>query len=185
MAAELEIDGDSCFERAVVELFEPRPLRLGEGGIAQLGQDRARPEGERFAEVLRRRTGGFVAGALHELDEALQVKLAVLDEKEVTGPVRDDAVGSEQLPEGVHGNLQRVRGRLGRTFPPERVDQAVARQNRVGVKQQEREECSLTTTADRESEPVSLDLERTEQPEHDARRATPLTHRHKPAVSKR
>ncbi len=48
-----EVGADPILDRCHMELFEPRALGLDERRLAEVGEHRARPERERFAQGLR------------------------------------------------------------------------------------------------------------------------------------
>ena len=182
VTAEGEVGGDPLLERRELELLEPRALGLRERRLAEIRERRPAPERERLAQRLGRGGGCLASRPFDELREALEVELAGLDAEEVARPAGDDSVGAEQLAERVHRHLEGVCGRLRRILAPEGVDQALARNDRVGVEEQKREQRPLAPAADGEDAAVLLDLERAEQPELDACAASFL-HRSKRAVS--
>lgn len=67
----------------------------------------------------------------------------------------------------MHRHLERVCRSLGRILTPERVDQAVPSNDRVGVEEKKRQQSALPPAPDRKDTTVSLDFERAEQPELD------------------
>jgi hypothetical protein len=67
----------------------------------------------------------------------------------------------------MHRHLKRVCRSLGRILTPQRVDQAVPSNDRVGVEEEKREQSALPPAPDGKDTTVLLDFEQAEQPELD------------------
>ena len=134
VAAALELAVDPRLDAAQTQLFQALDLVPGEIGVCELGQRRAAPEGE------GRRSGRFSPGARSGSRPARQ--LVRRDPEQVPGVARLDASGSEGLAQGGDMPLQRLPDRLRRLLPPQRVDQAVVRDDLVCVEKQDDEECA-------------------------------------------
>jgi hypothetical protein len=155
VAAGGEIGVDPVLEARQAELVEPGALRLGETSLRDIGERAAAPE--------RKRRGGL-AGCDERL-EALEVELARVDAKPVTGRLRLQAVLAQQLAQLGHVDLQRLRRRLGRLVVPERVDQTVRGDGPVPLQEERGEQRPLLRAAQLERAAVVEDLERAQDAE--------------------
>ena len=102
---------DALLQRGEPPLLQTRRLPLGEGRVGDVRERRPVPERQRVAQDRRRGRRLGPAGPLDELDEALQVELAGLHADQVARAPGDHPVGPERLAQGVHADLQGVRGR--------------------------------------------------------------------------
>ncbi len=101
------------------------------------------------------------------LGETLEIELPFLHPEQVARPARGNPVGAELLAERVHRHLERVCGSFRRILAPQRVDQAVPSNDRVGVEEQKRQQRALPPASYGKDTTFLLDLERAEQPELD------------------
>ena len=109
-----------------------------------------------------------------------RVRSSVLggDRQEVPGArVDEHVVRLERLPQARDVLLERGRGIVGRIVPPQLLDQAVARDDRARLEQQQGEDASLLDAAQAKLPLALPDLERTEDAEVEACRQRPTVPR--------
>ena len=167
--AERQVGVEPVDQRVQAKLLEPTDLMLGERLVGELGERRAAPHRERFAQQQRRAlrvTGGLRSAPVRDpLLEPVDVELPRPDAECIASCQRlETAVAQDaaQLGDVVLDDLRRRRRRL---LGPELVDQPVRRERFVRVDQQKREQRALLAAADRDLPPVVADLERTEDVE--------------------
>src|SRR5206468_6171055 len=85
--------------------------------------------------------------------------------EEIAGPARDDPFLPEQLAQAVDADLERIHRLVRRPFSPQTVDRALARDDLVGVQEQEGEQRPLLRTAERQRHAVLRHLQWPEKPE--------------------
>ena len=164
MATRGQVGVDPLLDRRPTELpqalcFDPR-----ERGVSEIGERLATPQSKRLSERLRS-VGAPVPRALDESPETVEIELVRLDSKEIARAASLDTRRAEGPPQTVHCDLEGIRGRFGRVFTPEPVDQPLTRHDFVRVQQQQGEERTLPRAADDEPILASLDLQRAEQAE--------------------
>jgi hypothetical protein len=169
VTGEREIGLDPLLDGDEAKLLDPGDVALGKGLVGDVGQGRASPEPERFAEDrgrLLRCPGREPAAPLREeLLESLEVELALRDPKAVSGPLGRDAARPQPLSERVHLHLERVPSGLPGLLAPERVDEEIARDDLVRVQQQVGEQQRLPSGSERDGAAVVDDLERSQNAE--------------------
>ncbi len=175
--AEGEIGLDPLLERGEAQLLEARDFRLRERLVREVGERVPAPQIEGVVEQFgggRRISGGGRPRSLAELMlEALRVEPVRLDPEQVAAGARQHdlarrspcALGLERLAKLRDVHLERVRRGLGRPRPPQVVDQAIARNHRVGVQQQDREKRPLLGRSERKRLVLVENLKRSEDPE--------------------
>ena len=94
--------------------------------------------------------------------EAFQIELAVGDVDHVAPRLRADHIRAERLPQLRDVDLERVPRPLGRLVAPERLHEAVTRDDVICVEQQDREQGARLPAPDREQLTVGFNLERAE-----------------------
>ena len=164
VATGVEVCGDPRLEHREPALVQPRGLGPGESLVGEVREGGAPPERERLAKRVGLARG---RGA-----RTFDVQLALPDADEVAGRTRDDAVGAEHLPQGVHVHLEGTERRGRWRLAPDAVDQTVRGHRLVRVEEEEREERARPLSTERDLHPVvPPHLERPEQPElHDPSR---------------
>ena len=149
--ANREVCFDAPLEADKAKLFEPARLRLRERLVREVRQRRTSPEAERLAEEACRDLGWR---PLRLGDEPLvlqEVELGRADADQIPRLLRDDGVaGREHLTQLGDVVLKRVRRAARRRCRPELVDQPVRRDDFVRAREQQREECALPRSAERE-----------------------------------
>ena len=139
----------------------------------EVGEWRSDPERECAAEVFGRVCGPAraerVGRRIDEPVEPAEVELRGIEVQAVARPVRLDALGADRPTQAVHVDLKR--GDRGPRWlgTPERVDEPVARHDRVRVQKQQREQSALLGGSEREQAVVSDYLDRSQDAEFDAR----------------
>lgn len=116
---------------------------LGEQFVAKIGKGLAAPDRQRVAKNSR------VAGRaafLRELLEAVQVELALLEAKTVTGRLGYQPVLPERSAKLGHAVLKDLRGRRRRALSPKSVDQSFGWDEFVRMQQEVGEERKLLPT---------------------------------------
>ena len=169
---------DAVLDHHKAERFEPLHLEPGERLGLQVSERTAAPQGLRFPQQGR----GPVRVAVRErlppggrpVIEGVQVQLAGRDPQHVTGRPGEQPWLSPGVPVGERFAqardldpqypLRGARGLIAEQF----VDQVVARDDPVGVAQQQREQCPLPRTADPDRRRAAFDLEWPEDREHQA-----------------
>ena len=171
--AEREPGVEVVFDGGDPHLLQAADRLLRERLVAHVRQRRPVPERERFGEDVGRLPGparGEVgAPARDQLLEARHVELAGCDARDVARSLRDDharrgTIGLDHLAQLGHVALQRGRGRRRRRFAPDQVDQPVARDDLVGVQQQDRQHAALARPAERSDGVPGSRLDRSKEP---------------------
>src|SRR4051794_27931095 len=149
-----EVRLDPLLGRRQTKLFESIDLDLRERLVGEVRQGVAAPERERAAKRLLRVLGtalGILAPALLEKAlEAAAVYPLRLDLEHVSARARDEQRRrDEQLPQPRHLVVEAVLGRPGGSAAPQFFDQAVARDERVRVQEEQREQGALLCAANR------------------------------------
>ena len=150
-----QVGVDALLQRGEPPLLQTRRLPLGEGCVGDVRKCRPVPERQRIAQGRRRGRGLGTAGPLDELDEALQIELAGLHADQVARAPGDHPVGPERLAQGVHADLQGVRGRGWQGYAPEAVDQPIPGHEPVSGEQQHCQHRALAWAAERQPSAVS------------------------------
>ena len=153
--AELEIEVDPVLQRRQPQLLQPEPVELR----------LAAPERERRTEPLGALRGRERLGLGAQLLEPGQVEIGGGDLDHVAGAPPLDHVVPERLPQLRDVDLERVLRRLRRLVAPERVRQAVDRDDVVRVQQQRRQQRARLRPADGHRPAVVIDLQRAQDPE--------------------
>ncbi len=164
--AEFEFGVEVLLDGAQPQLFEP-----GDGGlecrlVGEVGQGWATPQGERLVKV---RCGGGRIGRLgclgQKVFESGQVERVAGLDRVPAGVGRDD-LRDAQRPAHVGDVHLEGRGcRRGRALPPEVVDQAVSRDDRVAIEEEQRQQEPLLVTAQPQRLTREQDFERSEDAE--------------------
>ena len=154
-----ELALEPSFDRGQAQLLEPSDLALREVLEREVVERGSAPEGERL----------LVAVLVEQLAEAVQVELIRRDVQHVAGRLRLEPAGAELPPQPRHVALQlRLRGR-GRRLAPERVDEPVLGDDLVRAQQQIAEQRALPPALDGERTAILHHLQRSQDPELDAR----------------
>ena len=176
--AELELRGELLLERLEPQLFQPGDLGGERGLVREVGQRAASPEPERLGQDPTRGLGLMAVGtglAEHVLEEE-SIHLAAFRPQAVAGGARLDRVARERGtdPRDVHS--ERGPGILREIIPPERIDQALRRDDLVRLEYEVGEHDPLLRASERDRAVLPGDLERPQDGE--AHRATvPLARR--------
>src|ERR671923_957123 len=133
MAPSGEIAIDALFDPREPQRFQTRDVGLREALIGEVGERDTAPEREGIVEA------SFLLQALR----ALEIELVGFDAQEVAGRARHEPLLAEQLAELRHVYLQRLERGLGRLVFPERLDQAISRDDAVRVQEQHRQQRTL------------------------------------------
>ena len=173
MNAQLEVGGDPVLERGCALVLELGAL-VPRDRVLEIRERGAVPQGQRLSQELRGRRRRLTVRFFDQPLESFDVERARLDDDKVTRSSRDDGVATQRFPELRNVDLQRSRSRFGRCAVPERVDQAIARDDAVRVQEEKREQRALLRAAKAEQPAALDDLQRTEDPELDARLRPPL-----------
>src|SRR5215210_2676444 len=159
-----------------MELLEPGDLALRKRLVGELGERRAAPQSQRLPQQLERALRGPLgertAALLQQTLEALQVKLSSTDAHQIATATRDHdavravpAVSLERPAQPRHVHLQALRSAGRRPLTPERLDQAVARDDLVRMQQQDCQQRPLLASRNYRRAPMVCDLERAEDAE--------------------
>ena len=174
--AEREIGVDPVLERGEPELLEPVRLRPRERLVREVGERRAAPERERLAAAAptrsRRLRPRAAAGPRRTAGRTgrrrtARARSAACSRAGATPAARASRAPArlERLAQMRDVPLDDVGGRVGRRPAPELVDQAVERHHLVRVQQEQREDCPLLRSPERQGRPVRGDLERAQDAE--------------------
>ena len=142
----------------------------------ELGERRAAPERECFAEI-RRCPLGTPRGELSlafraQVHEPREIELALTDEQPVPSRLGEQPVDSEPLAQLGEMLLQRVVRRDGRPIDPQLLDQASCRDQLVRMQEEQREEGALLAPAELDWAFTIRDLEGPEDMELRRNRST-------------
>ena len=152
MPAHEQVAVDARLKAREALFLEPRDLVLREGLEGEVGERRTAPERQR---LVRLALPGQPA-------EALEVELAVGDRDDIPRRFRLEAVWPEQLAQLRHVHLERLRRGPRRRLLPERVDQAIRRDNAIAVEEQNRKQGFGLVACDVDQSRIVAHLERTE-----------------------
>ena len=160
-----------CTQPLLIELSR---LRLVDGLAGEIRERLPAPEIEPAAEVFGR-IGSPPRGESRDalVDEALEpaeVERRRVEMEAIARAVALDPFAAERASKPVHVHLQRGDRRARRLGSPERVDEAVPRNDRVRVQEQERQQGALLRGSERHGAVVSDDLDRAQDAEFHARR---------------
>ena len=100
-----------------------------------------------------------------ELPKPLQIQFTNLDPEQVTRRPRFQTFLTEQLAQLRDVDLERLLGRLRRLLLPERIDQAIARNDPVRLQQQNRQQDALLLPPKLDRLPVGKHLQRAQDSE--------------------
>ena len=165
VASECEIGIDASLERDEPALFEPRDLALGEIVVREIGERRPAPEREPVAEHRGRGSRRGLARSVDELLEAVDVERLGRELQNIAARAGDERVGPERLAQLRDVALERLRRRVRSLLAPEVLDEALARDELVGVQQQDREQLALPPATDRDRSIAIEHLEWAEEPD--------------------
>jgi hypothetical protein len=170
MTAEREVSIDPVLDHTSPHLLQPRDLPLREPLLAHIGQGRTAPERQRLTEVRR----SPVRRAILERATALRgqaLKTADVDAF-LCGTQHVAAWTGEHhrapgrrlqcLPEPRDVNLQGVLRPRGRMFPPQPIDEHIARHRHVRAEEKDHKQRSLLWAADIQGIAIEADLGRPE-----------------------
>ena len=158
--AEPELRVDAFLEGGQPLLVEPRRLDLRSRLVAEVLERVAAPEREGFAQERGAfRRIGSEPSAGDEAFEAAAVELVGADLEDVAGPARRQPLATELLAQLRDVDVYGRCGSRRRTFPPQRVDEALDRDRTVRVDEQRGEQCALATAAERQRAAVVANLE--------------------------
>ena len=135
-----------------------RLLELREGGAAPQRQRLAQQPGRPFVRSRAQGRSALVAQAL----EADQVHRLGRQVERVAGRARHEQALRQHLAQHRDVDLDHLRCARGRILAPEVLDEPADRHRAVGVEQQPRQERTLRPAAERDGQPVALDLQGTE-----------------------
>ena len=150
-----EVCVDPLLEAAQVELFQSGDLALGEVRIGELGQGRPAPELERLARH----------PVPHEPLELQHVELVVLDPDQVAGRLGEQAVAIKHLPQLRDVDVECLLRRLRRLLVPERLRQALGRDDLVRMQEQHCQEGTVLRSRQGDDSCPVDHVERAEDPE--------------------
>ena len=165
VAAEEEIGVDPVLERDEPGLVQARRLVRQRAMAGQVAERRTAPERQRLAQDGVRPLG--VPGRerdrapLGQRREPLGVALAGHDVQDVAAVARDERV-ADRAPDARDEVVQAARGRRRRRVLPQRIDQAVAGDDLIGVRQQHGKEEALAPLGQCHGARAVLDLQWTE-----------------------
>jgi len=167
--AESEIGIDPFLECRQAKLLEPRDLGLREWLPGKVGERCAAPEREGGAESVRsarcvpgsERASPFLAQA----DELEHVDGVRLDDQSITGRCRLEGAFRHQLPELRDVNLEGIARRVGRLVAPQRVDEAIARDDTICIQEQNRQQGAPFLASERDGLAVRAHGDGTEEAE--------------------
>ena len=169
VAPERELGVVEKLDRPQPLLLELSRLRLVDGLAGKIRKRLPAPEVEPAAEVLgriRRPPGSESRGRL--VDEALEpaeVERRRLEMEAIARTAALDPLSAERASKPVHVHLQRGDRRARRLRSPERVDEAVPRNDLVGVQEQEGQQGALLRGSEPQRAVVSDDLDRAQDAE--------------------
>ena len=144
VASRGQLGVDEQLGRLEASVLQSGDLDSRERRLRQIGERRATPQRESRAKalcVLGRPLGG--AAPRDQAPEALEVELAGLDPEGVAAATRLQPLAPEEPAQPVDVHLQRVRRSLGRLVAPQRLDEALARDDLVRVEEQVGEQRAL------------------------------------------
>src|SRR6266545_2993688 len=168
--AECELGVDSLLEGAQPLLVETGDLGLSEVVVREVGQGLPAPELERLPDrglcAARISAGELSARVVEQISEPVAVELALLDDQEIAVATCLQALRlSERSAHTRNLCLEALDGGGRSTVRPERVDEAIDRDDLIRVKQQEGDEDALLAAAEGDCAVVAAHLEWAEQPE--------------------
>ena len=155
---------------ARLEGLEPQLLDAGDLGlrerlIGEVAERRAAPQIQRLTQLARRPLGVGHARLADQAFEACHVKLGAVDAQDVARRTRHQAALPEHLAQPRHVELDALgRGRRRRRAP-EIVEQAVDRDDLVGVQQKHRQQRPLLPAADHQHAIALEHLQWAQKPE--------------------
>ena len=165
VAAKEEIGVDPVLERDEAGLVQPRRLVRQHAMSGQVPERRTAPERKRLAMGGVRPLGvpgGERGGApLGQRREPLGIQLAGLDAQDVAAVARDERV-ADRPPHAGDEVVQAARRRRRGRVLPQRIDEAVAGDDLIGVRQQHGKEKALAPLGQRHGARAVLDLQWTE-----------------------
>src|SRR5262245_23163940 len=160
-APDREIGIDPVLERDQPPLLQSLRLSLRERLIEEVRECRPTPEGERGPQRLSRLLGPVRSEAPPPIPqkslEPVDVELVALDMEHVSGRAPRQPPVAERLAQARHVGVERVSRCRRRTLSPQAVDQAIARDDVVGMQQQDREHGPLLRPAERQLVSVAPD----------------------------
>ena len=165
MAPRGQLGVDARLERLEPQLLEAGDLGLRERLVRKVGERRAAPEIQRLAQLARRPLGVGHTRLVRQALEACHVKLGAVDAQDVTRRTRHQAAVSEHLAQPRHVELDALGCGRGRRRAPEVVEQAVDRDDLVGVQQKHRQQRALLAAADHQYAIALEHLQWAQQPE--------------------
>ena len=169
--AECELGVEPLLERAQPQFLETGDLGLGEVVVGEVGEGLAAPELEclpdRGLRAGRISAGEPFSSLLQQRSEAIAVELTRLDDQEVAVPARLQALPLAERPTHARDlRLDALDGAGRRLVRPERLDEAVDRDDLVRMEQEHRNEEALLAAAEVDDcAVVTVHLERAEYPE--------------------
>ena len=141
MPAESEVGIDPFLECRQAKLLEPHDLGLREWLPGKVGERCAAPEREGGPQRVgsTRRVPGSERGSpfLAEADELEEVDGVRLDDEPIARRRRLEYAFRQELPELRDVNLEGVARRVGRLVAPQRVDEAIARDDPTRIQDAE------------------------------------------------
>src|SRR6266508_3089748 len=165
--AECELGVESLLEGAQPQLGEAGDLRLSEVVVCEVGQGLPAPELERLVDrglCSARIAGGEPSARLVEqISKPAAVEFALLDDQEIAVSACLQELRLSECPAYTRNLcLEALDGGGRRTVRPERVDEAIDRDDLIRVKQQEGDEEALLPPAEVDCAVVAAHLERAE-----------------------
>ena len=159
-----EIGVDRQLDRAQVELLEAADLGSGEGLGGDVGERGAAPQLERGSgPAVRPGAGRLASGLFDQLLEAQGVDRAGGEPELVAAPAGEDlrlcAALAEGLAQARDVALDVLGGALRRVVSPERVDQLIGAERRVGVKREQRDDAALLASPQGKGVPIDKRLD--------------------------
>ena len=165
--AQGQVGLDPLLHTDQAQLLQPGDLGLGERLVAEVGQRRPPPQGQRLGQGVGGLGGGAVGQGLATLGEQplepAQVDLVGDGPEQVPGrPGHQPALG-QGPPQPRHGRLEGVGRARGRVLAPQLHQDALAGQHLVGVQHQQGEHSPLAGSPVRDRPPAVRQLQRTQE----------------------
>ncbi len=165
--AEGQVGLDPLLHADQPQLLQPGDLGLGERLVAEVGQGRPPPQGQRLGQGVGGLGGGPVGQGLATLGEQAlepaQVDLVGDGPEQVPGRPGDQPPLGQGPAQPRHGRLEGVGRPRGRVLAPQLHQHALAGHDLVGVQDQQGEHGPLAGSPVRDRPPAVRQLQRTQE----------------------
>ena len=165
--AEGQVGLDPLLQADQPQLLQPGDLGLGERLVAEVGQRRPPPQGQRLGQQVGRLGGGAVGQGLAPLgEEALEpadIDLVGDGPEQVAGRPGDQPPLRQGPAQPRHRRLEGVGRARGRVLAPQLHEDALAGHDLVGVQHQQGEHGPLAGSPVRDRPPAVRYLERAQE----------------------